>query len=701
MQKKNSPVHLLLLDPSQNDAEKVVSLLRNEGHATRAHRLTSLEDFEESLNNQSWDLFIARETDGESGYLEYLKQINTLENDIPTIVLTDSFTEDKAIAAMKAGVRDILPTDAKVRLTLVVKRELGDLEARRNSRLTESQMREAEKRCNILLESSMDAIAYINEGMHVYGNQAYLALFGYEDIDELMCIPVMDVIAASSTADFKAFLKKQSTNLAKTDGATHELNCRVKKSDEGELDVSIGFSQASYDGEACIQLIMRSQVDHELEERLRKFASEDLLTGLYNREHFNGRLDSFVEKAIKDKNIGCLLYIQLDNFDDTRNEYGIAAADSILGDVAGLLKKVCKDDYVLARLGDETFGVLTPKLDATMGEQLAGKICKNIDEQLFEAGGKTVQITSSVGLTRVNENSPTTPELISRGHKACSHISEKQAIKGIKGNAYYLYNSMDFEEGTAQTEDMMLMLQQSLDNNRFRILFQPIIGLRGEVEEHYEASIRMLDDNNEEIAPNKFLPFASSSELALKLDRWVILQNIKSLSAHRSKGHNSRLFINITQFTITSKNFVDWLGIALRAARLPAASLILQMNEEQAVQYLMQAKTFSEGIRKLGCGIAITRFGCALNPFNTLKHVEADYIKFDGSFTEEIQKNDAAKKSLKEMVAQLQKMNKLTIVPFVENASVLSTLWQAGVNYIQGYYLQGPSEAMNYDFSED
>ena len=53
------------------------------------------------------------------------------------------------------------------------------------------------------------------------------------------------------------------------------------------------------------------------------------------------------------------------------------------------------------------------------------------------------------------------------------------------------------------------------------------------------------------------------------------------------------------------------------------------------------------------------------------------------------------------MIKELHKLEKVTIVPFVENANVLSTLWQSGVHYIQGHYLQGPTDGMNYDFSMD
>ena len=140
--------------------------------------------------------------------------------------------------------------------------------------------------------------------------------------------------------------------------------------------------------------------------------------------------------------------------------------------------------------------------------------------------------------------------------------------------------------------------------------------------------------------------------------------------------------------------------MALKAARLPGESLIFQVREGDANSFMKPAKEFAKSVHELHCKVSISQFGCALNPFNTLKHIDVDYVKLDGSFTEEIQKSDKAKEEIKEMVKSLQSAGKLTIIPLVENAGVLATLWQAGVNYIQGYYLQAPVPEMNYDFGD-
>jgi EAL domain-containing protein (putative c-di-GMP-specific phosphodiesterase class I) len=96
--------------------------------------------------------------------------------------------------------------------------------------------------------------------------------------------------------------------------------------------------------------------------------------------------------------------------------------------------------------------------------------------------------------------------------------------------------------------------------------------------------------------------------------------------------------------------------------------------------------------------VALTQFGCALNPFNTLKHLKIDFVKLDPSFSQDLSQADN-QEALKTLLSSLHAQAKLTIVPYVESASVLATLWQAGVNYIQGHYLQGPSQSMDYDFS--
>ncbi|EON93813.1 hypothetical protein MARLIPOL_01875 [Marinobacter lipolyticus SM19] len=693
MQKKNATVHLLILDPSQNDAESLISLLRNSGKATRAHRITSEEDLEEALKSGSWDLLLARDIDQEFRADDALAMIRRMDKDIPFVLLTGEYDRDRTVSMMRAGAQDTVPFEYTDQLVLVVNRELAALDERRRRRVLESHLREAEQRCQLLLESSKDAIAYINDGMHIYANQSYLEFLGHEDIDELICIPVLDTLTPDSQDRYKEFMKSFAES--GKDGMT--LTCVARRSDDHELNVVMSVSSATYDGEACTQIVLQPEhSDAELEEKLRQISSQDLLTGLYNRQYLMDALGQAVALAGKNNESGALAYIALDNFMSLKGRVGIAGADLLLGDLSNILREHAPEGATLARLSDDAFCLLCQPGDEKELASQCEELCRTVENHLFDINGRTVPVTLSIGVAAVTENSPKAPDVLGRAHTASAELKKKDGHE--QGNGVLIYNPTDYEalDDTNSAE----AIQKALDENRFRLLFQPIINLRGEGEEHYEAFVRMLDKDGEEVSPYDFLPPVGPTDMSIKIDRWVILQTIKQLSSHRSRGHDTRLFLNITAETLEDKTFTSWLSVALKAARLPGDSLIFQIREGDANNYMKQAKDFSKAIHELHCKLSICQFGCALNPFNTLKHINVDYVKIDGSFTEEIQKSDEAKEGVKEMVKSLQSAGKLTIIPLVENAGVLATLWQAGVNYIQGYYLQAPVPEMNYDFGD-
>ena len=135
MQKKTATVHLLILDPSQNDAESMVSLLRNSGKATRAHRITSEEDLEDALKNSNWDLFLARDLEQEFGPDDALATIKRMDKDIPFVLLTEEYDRERTVNIIRAGAQDAVPFEYKDLLVLVTKRELAALEDRRRRRV--------------------------------------------------------------------------------------------------------------------------------------------------------------------------------------------------------------------------------------------------------------------------------------------------------------------------------------------------------------------------------------------------------------------------------------------------------------------------------------------------------------------------------------------------------------------------------------
>ena len=293
MANEKKTVRLLILEDSQNEAERLVSLFRNAGRATRVHRITSSEDLLEILP-QGWDLLIAAPESNAMAPSEALSSIRRQAKDIPFIQLITGNDSDAVTEALALGAQDALPQGEDERLILVAKRELANLEERRARRAAEVALRETEKRCQLLLDSSVDAITYVHDGMHIYANRAYVDLFGYDDAEELEGMPMIDLIAGSDQATFKDFLKGYQTTENNAD-----LACSGIKVDGQAFSARMTFSPATYDGEPCIQVVIRADSDNaQLEEKLREVSSQDLVTGLYNRGHFLDLMDSAVERAV-------------------------------------------------------------------------------------------------------------------------------------------------------------------------------------------------------------------------------------------------------------------------------------------------------------------------------------------------------------------------------------------------------------------
>lgn len=681
-------VRILILHDSQDNAEKLISELRNFGYATRAHLIKDEVDLLDAISHGTWDFMLARpKTDDLSAY-SAIKHIHAKDKDIPTIILCDENNSQDIIQGLKNGARDVVPVGELEWLKLAFQRELASSNDRKMRRQAEIRLREAEKRCTLLLNNSRDAITYIHDGMHIYANDTYINLFGYEDASELEGTTIMDMIAAQDKEKFKQFLRTYPHSTSE-----NEFNCYTTRNDGSEIKTHMLFSEALYDGESCIQVILRiDRGTSELEENIRKINSQDLLTGLNNRQFFIDQLDQAIAENTEKQKNAALLYLSLDGFDALKIPTGLGSTDLILTDLAMQLKELLPDNTTLSRFANDVFTLIIPG-DEAAATQAARSIVKIVADHIYQIGSQSYQLTTSIGIAFITENVANSNDLITRACNAMLDLQKKQ------GNGFNIFTPPKIS-APPQTSKSASQLEEALAKDLFVLVFQPIINLRGEHSELYEVLVRIRDKEGVLTGAADILNDAEKFGLSTKIDRWVVLQAIKKLSAQHEKGKKTRLFISLTPASIQDKTFLPWLSVAFKASRLSPDSIIWQMTETDMGSTLKEAKQFAKSVEEIHCQLAINRFGCALNPFNLLKHLNVTYLKIDPSFIEDLS-NESNKNALKEIIAAAHAQGKLTIIPFVENAAILSTLWQIGTNYVQGHYLQTPMEEMNYDFSEE
>lgn len=681
-------IRVLILDDSQNNAERLVSVLRNAGHATRAHRVSSVEDLHESLQ-QSWDLCLACT---ETSFMTAADACLIISQayDIPFILLSDKDDCETRTEALRTGMQDVVLASSDTLLVLVVKRELANLSARRQRRITERSLKETEKRCQLLLDSSVDAIAYVLDGMHIYANRSYTQMFGYDDPDDLAAEPMLGLIAGKDQDSFKEFIRHYAAQ-----GEYGEMRCTAVDSDGKEFPVMLSFSPANYDGEPCTQVVIRAETaSAEFEEKLKAMASHDLVTGLFNRSWFQEQLDRASQLAVTNGQPSTLVYISIDNFGALQADIGIGGSDLLLADLAQILRGFFSEDALLARFGDDACSIL---LEGKEPEVVAGQLTsllKQIESHLFEANSRTIRITASIGVSCISETNPEPTQAIERAHRLAEQVSQ------AGGNALKVFNPLEELEHMANRGNIIAQIRHALETDAFKLEFQPVISLRGDSAEHYEAFLRLLNNQGEEIPPTEFQSAAQESGLAMDIERWLISRSVTLLAQHRSKGADTRLILNLSSASLQDPEIVKWISALLKETRLPADALIFQFNDADANNYLKHAKVLTESLQSIHARISLSNFGGALNPYAVLKHLPVDYVKIDESFSSDLNNPDNVEQ-LKEMIATLHNQGKLTIVSNVDSAIMMPTLWQAGVNYIQGNYLQPPSDSMNYSFSHE
>ncbi len=692
MQMNIETIRLLILNSSRNEAEELVNVLRNAGLATQAQIIESSEHVTELIQSKSWDICFAAMNVEELSPFELLHQLHKLEQDIPVILITNEYDPNMLLKALNAGIRDTVPINQPALLQLVAVRELKNLSDRRSKRQAEILLKDAEKRCMLLLDNSQDAIAYLHEGMHIYTNKVYIELFGYKSFDDLECLPVMDLIASGDHVKFKQFLKEFKNKAINS----HQLSYLAKRNDDFEFDVDISLSAAKYDGETCIQVIIRPKpiplVDIK-EQKQVVLKNHDAVTGLRNLVLFNEQIECAIKKATKTKTKYSVISIQFEKNIDFKIKADNESVKILLGKITQVLHEIFKPPHLLARVDANEFAVLVVNCDVDAAVKLAKTTYEALAHLEVANAGEKFNVTANLGVSILNENTVNSEEIIAKAREAVEFC-----ITNKHSNHVHLH-SVD-EQYEVNTKKVTKLLKQALNNEQFKLVYQPVISLRGDSGEHYEVLLRMTDDDNE-MSPSKFMQEASDSGLIRDIERWVIKTAMQMLTDHLSTGRKTHLFINLNAVSILDDTLLDWVKEQFKRLSLPNDSIIFQISEIDAVAHHDQVYKFIIAVAALKCKVSLTNFGRAINSFKTIQTLPIHYVRIDQSYISELSNDTSSKEELKTLISTLHSYGKLTIAPMVDTASLLPVLWQSGINYIQGYYIQQPSDAMDYDFSSD
>jgi diguanylate cyclase (GGDEF)-like protein/PAS domain S-box-containing protein len=683
-------VRVLTIFDVPEQAEQLVNIIRNDGQIVRDIRAEDDEDMLSAINENPIDIILCKNKLAYFSSTDALDVIHQSGRDIPLVVISDSTDDSSFTEALKKGARDIASLEEPERLLHIIKREIGDLKNRKQLRRSEQMLHEAEKRARALIDTSRDSIAYVHDGMHIYANKAYLEMFGYESQDDVEGIPILDMVSAENHAKLKNFLR----NYAKGQTEDDTLEVEAKHINGTAFNMSMEFTPASMEGEACTQIIIRAKADSkELEEQLNVLSKQDLLTGLYNRTYFLEQVDKLVSQAVVGKVTGAMLIIEIDKFEDIRHDVGIADADKVLVDIAKILKGKLEQYGVLARLEGPSFTFLLTDVNINQAEEFASGILKLLKQSTSTVKDKVITLTASIGITHINETIHNLQECISRTEKGCA-IAKKEG-----GNQYSIFNpSFDDLEEKQQVSHWSHQIKEALRQNHFRLLYQPIVSLHGVSGAHYEVLVRMLDESGQVLPPREFISAADQAGLTKFIDRWVIANTFKILSERTKEGLETRFFIKVSSGSITDAEFIPWIRERLKTLKLDTTNLIFEFDESTALNHLAQAKTVVDQFRALNCRTAIENFGTEQNTYLSMDELNVDFVKIHSNLINNLAQSVENQEKVKEIASHAREKGMQSIAAFVEDANSLAVLWQCGVDFIQGHFLQQPETELSYEF---
>ncbi len=686
----NQALKLIVIDDSLNEAEASVSILKNAGIAVRMQYIEDLDQLQELMSPQSHDLVFCTATSIEPTLGQVIATVTKIDPDVVVIATHSEDDMELREEIMAAGAHDLVTSECASHMQQVTGREMEMASLRRKLQEMKASLRESEKRCHTLLDSSRDAITYVHEGMHIYANQVYLDTFGFPNLEEIEGTPIMDMVGDKDHEQLKKYLRLYS----KGEHKTRALDVNGLRPNGKTFRAQMEFSPASIDGEPCTQIIIRDQsLNKELENKLKFLSKKDAHTELFNRQYFIENLEDRLRLSQEDRNSRSLLYIEPDNVKFIKETTGIGGIDTIMRDIADIIRNEVGDDVIAARFSDTAFTILTEISDTNELMSLADKIRSAIETHISESDGQSITFTCSIGASQFGANSGSANDIISQSDLACELAREEG------GNCIHLHNPIADEKASRERDiHWSKTIEYALNHNKFSLAYQPIASLHGETSEKYEVLLRMTDEQDNIIPPSKFIPAAEEHGMSIAVDRWVIVHAIKVLRERILSGKDTIIFIKLSVTSVKDENMLTWLAEVLKKSKIDPTKLVFEVHESTINTVLRHAKNFVDELKKLKCGFCLEHFGTGENSIQILKHLRASYIKIDGSFMRNLASNQENQAMVKSMTELAQSVKTATIAEFVEDASSLAVLWQCGINYIQGNFLQQPHELMNYDF---
>lgn len=524
------------------------------------------------------------------------------------------------------------------------------------------------------------------DGRLLRANNALAKIFGYEDSGQMQNL-------LSSMSQLYAEPGERELLL----GELHKNQYTVGKEIRGKtrqdqdiwLAVSAHLNQNFDNDEKVIcgaVLDISGQKSADLS--LIYMASHDTLTGFYQRQEFEKRLHMAINVATQQQDELTLLHVNIDQFKTINDTHGHKAGDAILKQFSELMLKVVTSNGIIGRLGGDEFGILLTGSNAQNSFMLANKLLISVQEFHFSWEDRRLNLCISIGQVPWNNTVSSSEQLLTMADSAC------YMAKKLGRNRLHTYSSTDKHIAKYETQLSWLpRIQHALNHNGFELYCQTYMPMTTIAKgHHYEILLRLVDEHDQRILPNEFLPAAERYNLSPRIDRWVINNYFTWLSnnpQHKKDLHRGN--INLSGHSLGDQDLKLFILSAFEKYQIPYNKICFEITESMAILKLDETVEFINTFKDLGCTFALDDFGSGFSSYNYLKNLPVDQVKIDGDFVKNILIDPVDMAMVNSIKDIANAMHIETIAEYVESKEIMVELGKIGVDFVQGFGVNKPA----------
>ncbi|WP_162244868.1 bifunctional diguanylate cyclase/phosphodiesterase [Massilia sp. Leaf139] len=415
------------------------------------------------------------------------------------------------------------------------------------------------------------------------------------------------------------------------------------------------------------------------ERRLHHLAHHDPLTGLANRTLLQDELKFSIDFAVRNKVLGALAFLDLDNFKHINDNFGHDAGDVVLREIAGRLKLSVRDNDTVARVGGDEFVLV---INNQPGDEQLADLIERIRLRVsapITVGGRDILPSTSIGVARFPVDGDTVDRVMRAADAAMYHA------KAMGKNNCQFYSS-ELNQIVHQHLMLEASLSRAIGNHEMVLGYQPKVDLRTGKVVGAEALVRWNHPESGMVPPDQFIPVAEQTGLIVPLGEWVIVEACGALKALARLGIDDFVIsVNLSARQLRQRQFAASLARILKREGIDPRNLELEVTESQLMDHPDEAMQALAELKTLGVRLSIDDFGTGYSSLSHLQKFPVDFIKIDRSFLGEVA-HDGHAVITRAIIALGHNLKLKVIAEGVETLEQLTFLRDHDCDQMQGYY---------------